>query len=288
MPRGLLTFFLHLVRNGGRRRQSRRRRHGVGGLRRHNRNARDLRRFGGRRNGFRLYGRRRRGPSLGHGARGLGARSGAGPSGAPPEPAMPAAVPLPAWILAGPASPMLYADEVMEPADEAMDVDAVGVEPELAAPPPPRPCPVHGWGPWMVLRPSPPRDYEVQEEAEPTPPVPPAEPAQPDSPRLSSPTPAHEAVAAGASSSSASLGLRLPARAAALGDVVDNGASSFLGPSSPRRWHIVPRAVLQRSRAVTLGLANGHSNGVAPGTHLPGGSSSEEEDAAPGPSASRR
>uniref|UniRef100_A0A453CTI6 Uncharacterized protein n=1 Tax=Aegilops tauschii subsp. strangulata TaxID=200361 RepID=A0A453CTI6_AEGTS len=155
---------------------------------------------------------------------------------------------------------------------------------ELAAPPPPRPCPVHGWGPWMVLQPPPPQDYEVQEEAEP---APPAEPAQPDSPRLRSPTPAHEAAGAGASSSSASLGLRLPARAAALGDVFDNWASSSTGPSAPRRWHIVPRAELQRSRAVVLGLANGHSNGVAnghtngvaPGTQLPGGSSSEEEDA---------
>lgn len=196
---------------------------------------------------------------------------------------MPAAVPLPAWILAGPASPMLYADEVMEPADEAMDVDAVGVEPELAAPPPPRPCPVHGWGPWMVLQPSPPRDYEVHEEAEPTPPVPPAEPAQPDSPRLPSPTPAHEAVAAGASSSRASLGLRLPARAAALGDVFDNGASSSLGLSSPRRWHIVPRGdsragqwALQWSRARDTPSWRIFFRGGA------------EEDAAPGPSASRR
>ncbi|XBJ01231.1 hypothetical protein VPH35_020914 [Triticum aestivum] len=277
MPCGLLSFFLHLVRSGGRRRQGRRRRHGVGGLRRHNRHARDLRRFRGHRNGF-----RRRGPRLGHGARG---RDGAGPSKAPPEPAMRAAAPLPAWILAGLAAPNLYADEVLEPADDAVDVD---VEPELAAPPPPRPCLVHGWGPWMVLQPPPPQDYEVQEEAEPASPVPPAEPAQPNSPRLPSPTPAHEAAGAGASSSSASLGLRLPARAATLGDVFDNWASSSTGPSAPRRWHIVPRAELQRSRAVVLGLANGHSNGVAPGTQLPGGSSSEEEDAAPGPSTSRR
>lgn len=197
---------------------------------------------------------------------------------------MPAAAPLPAWILAGPAAPNLYANDVLEPADDAVDVD---VEPELAAPPPPRPCPVHGWGPWVVLQPPPPQDYEVQEEAELAPPVPLAEPAQPDSPRLPSPTPAHEAAGAGASSSSASLGLRLPARAAALGDVFDNWASSSTGPSAPRRWHIVPRAELQRSRAVVLGLANGHSNAAAPGTDLPGGSSSEEE-AAPGASNSRR
>ncbi|KAE8803543.1 hypothetical protein D1007_20572 [Hordeum vulgare] len=277
MPRGLLSFFLHLVRDGGRRRQSRRRRHGVGGLRRHNRHARDLRRFGGRRNGF-----RRRAPRLRHGARG---RHGAGPSGASREPA-----PLPAWILAGPTAPNLYADEVMEPVDGAMDVDAV--EPELAAPPPPHPCPVHGWGPWVTPSQSPPLHYVVQEEAEP---VLPAEHAQPVSSCLPSPTPAHEAVAARVSSSSASLGLRLPARTVALGDVFDNGARSSTGPSAPRRWHIVPRAVLQNTgrlpgewSPVNLGLAHGHSNGVASGAHLPGGTSLEEEDAAPGPSTSRR
>lgn len=287
MPRGLLSF-LRLLHGVGRRRQSRRR-HGLGGLRRHDCNARDLRRFGGRQNSF-----RRRGPHLGHGARGSGARDGAGPSGASPEPAMPAMVPLPAWILVGPAAPNLYADEVMEPVDEAMDVDTVGVELELAALPPLRPCPVHGWGPCVTPPSFPPQDYDVQdykvqEEAEPAP------PAQTDSPRLSSPTPAHEAVAAGASSSSASLGLHLPVRTAALGDVFDNGASSSTGPSAPRRWHIVPRAMLQHAgqrpgewSPVNLGLANGHSNGVTPGTHLPKGSSSEEEDAALGPSTSRR
>uniref|UniRef100_A0A8R7Q6U9 Uncharacterized protein n=1 Tax=Triticum urartu TaxID=4572 RepID=A0A8R7Q6U9_TRIUA len=143
----------------------------------------------------------------------------------------------------------------------------------------------HGWS--CRLQPPPPQDYEVQEEAELAPPVPLAEPAQPDSPRLPSPTPAHEAAGAGASSSSASLGLRLPARAAVLGDVFVNWASSSTGPSAPRRWDIVPRAELQRSRAVVLGLANGHSNAAAPGTDLPGGSSSEEE-VAPGASNSRR
>ncbi|KNE86867.1 hypothetical protein PSTG_19766 [Puccinia striiformis f. sp. tritici PST-78] len=140
---------------------------------------------------------------------------------------MPAAAPLPAWILGGPTAPNLYADEVLEPADDAVDVD---VEPELAAPPPPRPCPVHGWGPWMVLQPPPPQDYEVQEEAEP---APPAEPAQPDSPRLRSPTPAHEAAGAGASSSSASLGLRLPERAAALGDSSTTGRAAPLAHRRP-------------------------------------------------------
>lgn len=140
---------------------------------------------------------------------------------------------------------------------------------------------------------SPPLDYAVGEEAEPVLPV---EPAQPDSPRLPSSTPTHEAVAAGASSSSASLGLRLPVRTAVLGDVFDNGASSSTGPSTPGRWHIVLRAVLQHAgrrpgewSPMNLGLANGHSNGVALGTHLPGGSSlEEEEDPVPGQSTSRR
>ncbi|KAE8789450.1 hypothetical protein D1007_36433 [Hordeum vulgare] len=191
MPRGLLSFFLHLVRDGGRRRQSPRRRHGVGGLRRHNRHARDIRWFGARRNGF-----RRRALCLRHGARG---HHGVGPFGASPEPAMPAAAPLPAWIFAGPAAPNLYADEVMERVDGAMDVDAV--EPGLASPPPPHPCPVHGWWPCVT---------EVQEEVELAPPVLPAEPAQWDSLRLPSPTLAHETVVIGASAASFGMGMHLP------------------------------------------------------------------------------
>lgn len=218
-------------------------------------------------------------------------------------------------------APMLQADEVLEPEVDAIDVDAAGVEPDLAAPSPPPPCPMHRWGPCPTPPSSPPQDYEVQEEVEPPPPTLPAEPAQTDSPRLPSPTPAHEAVAAGASaasfglgmhmpspvgaramnmdagasSSSASLGLRLPTPAVARGDVFDNGAGSSSGPSAPRRWHIAPRAVLQRAgrrpgrwSPVNLGLANGHYNGVASGAHIPGGScSSEEEHAAPGPSTRR-
>ncbi|XP_047043171.1 protein REVEILLE 3-like [Lolium rigidum] len=56
-------------------------------------------------------------------------------------------------------------------------------------------------------------------------------------------------------------------------------------PPQRRLRFIVPRAVLQASRAgrrpgewSPARLSNGHSNGVAPGTLLPGGSSDEEED----------
>jgi hypothetical protein len=54
---------------------------------------------------------------------------------------MPEAQPLPAWILAGPAAPLLHPDEEMDPAGDDMIID----DPVLAVPPPPLPCPVHGW-----------------------------------------------------------------------------------------------------------------------------------------------
>lgn len=107
-------------------------------------------------------------------------------------------------------APMLQADEVLEPEADAINVDAVGVEPDLAAPSPPPPCPVHRWGPCPTPPLSPPQDYEVQEEVEPAPPALPAEPAQPDSPRLPSPIPTHESVAAGASAASFGLGMHMP------------------------------------------------------------------------------
>jgi hypothetical protein len=119
---------------------------------------------------------------------------------------------------------------------------------------------------------------------------------------LPSLTPAHELVGAGTAPSSVGLGLRLPAPATALGDVFGNGAGSSASAATapappPRRRFIVSRATLlangvrrlEERNPTRLGLFNGHSNGVAPGTHLLGGSSSEEEeDGAPGPSTARR
>jgi hypothetical protein len=70
--------------------------------------------------------------------------------------------------------------------------------------------------------------------------------------------------------------------------VLDNdagGSAAAAQPPQRRLRFIVPRAVLQASRAgrrpgewSPARLSNGHSNGVAPGTLLPGGSSDEEED----------
>uniref|UniRef100_A0A8R7K258 Uncharacterized protein n=1 Tax=Triticum urartu TaxID=4572 RepID=A0A8R7K258_TRIUA len=54
---------------------------------------------------------------------------------------------------------------------------------------------------------------------------------------------------------------------------------------TPPLAHSATRRAAAQPR-VNLRLANGHSNGVAPGTHLPGGSSEEEDDAL-GPSTSR-
>lgn len=228
---GLLGFFLRLLHQHGRRsrRIARRRRHGTGGRRRHYRNRGDNTHQGHRYRHYyirrlRWLESRRRRQDI---RRGCG--DGAGPSGThaePPAPVeMPEAQPLPASILAGPAAPNLYADEEME-------ID----DPALAAPPPPTPCPIHGWACPRLVHVAP-----IEEEAEL---VAPAAPSPPRSPDLPSPTPAHEPSDAGNAPSSAGLGTR---------------------------------------------LSNGHSNGVAPGTHLPGGSSSEEEeDAAQGRSAGRR
>ncbi|CAM0874208.1 unnamed protein product [Alopecurus aequalis] len=291
MPRGFFSFVLRLLRQNGRRRSLIRRRlrgRGVGGLRRYHQNVSALRRFGGRRQSLRRFGRSQRGLRHGLGVR-LGGRHGAGPSGVQDEPeaVMPEAQPLPAWILAGQAAPMLHADEVMAPED--MDVDFVGNDPQPAAPPQSLACPVHGWACPLFGQPN----NNVEEEVVPVAPMLPGAPSPPGSPDLPSPTPAHELMNADVSSSSVSLGLRLPAPNAASGDVFDNGASrSATPPQSPRRGRfIVPLAVLARAGAgrrlgewspASLGLANGHSDGVAPGTRLPDGSSSEEEESAPG------
>jgi hypothetical protein len=200
---------------------------------------------------------------------------------------IPEAQPPPAWILAGSAVPNLFADEQMEPENDDMDVD----DPALAAPPPPLPCPVHGWACPRLAQ----QGIHVEEEAEPEVPEASSSAASPD---LPSPTPAHELATAEPAQSR--LDPPLHALAAARDAVLNNdaGGSAAAAPPPPRRLRfIVPRAVLQASRAgrrsgewspVRLGLSNGHSNGVAPGTHLPGGSSSEEEDGAPPAAAARR
>jgi hypothetical protein len=166
------------------------------------------------------------------------------------------------------------------------------IDPALATPPPPPGCPIHGLAcPRHVPA------AHVEEEAEPMAPVAPSPQGSPD---LPSPTPAHELVDAGTSPSSAGLRLRLPAPAMALGDVFGNGAGSSGAASAPpprgRIRFIVSRATLLANDVRRLGernparlsLSNGHSNGVAPGTHLPGSSSSGEEYGTPGPSIARR
>jgi hypothetical protein len=200
---------------------------------------------------------------------------------------MPEAQSLSAWILAGPAAPNLYANEELEPAGQEMDI-----APALAALPPPPRCPIHGLACPRVVPAA-----LVEEEAGP---MAPATPSPQGSPDLPSMTPAHELVDAGTAPSSAGLGLRLPAPATALGDVFGNGAGSSASTAAapappPRSRFIVSRATLLANgvhrlgerNPTRLGLSNDHSNGVAPGTHLPGASSSEEEDGAPGPSTAR-
>jgi hypothetical protein len=185
---------------------------------------------------------------------------------------MPEAQPLPAWILAGPAAPNLYADEEMEPADDDVGVDVD--DSALAAPPPPLPCPVHGWACPRLAQ----QGIHVQEEAEPVVP----EAASPD---LPSPTPAHEPGPSSVESATPSAGLAPMAVRDAVLDNDAGGSAAAAQPPQRRLRFIVPRAVLQASRAgrrpgewSPARLSNGHSNGVAPGTLLPGGSSDEEED----------
>jgi hypothetical protein len=190
---------------------------------------------------------------------------------------MPEARPLPSWILAGTTAPNLYADEEMEPADDDMDVD----DPLLAAPPPPLPCPAHGWACPRLTD----QGIHVEEAAGP---VALAAASPPASPQLPSPTPANELVGARTAPSSAGFGPRLPATATALGDIFDNGAGSSTAAAPPPRRRI--RFLIRTGHRPTEGngISNGHSNGVAPGMHLPGGSSSEDEDGAPGASAPHR
>uniref|UniRef100_A0ACD5XT30 Uncharacterized protein n=1 Tax=Avena sativa TaxID=4498 RepID=A0ACD5XT30_AVESA len=127
--------------------------------------------------------------------------------------------------------------------------------------------------------------------------VPPAAPSPRGSPDLPSPTPAHGLLSAVAASSRTSIGHYLPAPVNSFGDVFANGAGSSAAPSPPpsrRIRFIVSRSVLEASRASrrteeqSHGLSNGHANGVVPGMHLAGGSSSEEEDGATGSTAPRR
>ncbi|KAK1609913.1 hypothetical protein QYE76_033586 [Lolium multiflorum] len=181
------------------------------------------------------------------------------------------AQPLPAWILTGPAALNLYADEEVEPADDAIDVD----DPALAAPPPPLPCPVHGWVCPRLAQ----QGIHVEEEAKPVVP----EAASLD---LPSPTPAHEPAPSSVEPATPSAGL---APMAVRDAVLDNDAGGSAAAAQPPQRcprFIVPRAVLQASRAgrrpgewspARLDLSNGHSNSVAPGTQLPGGSSDEDE-----------
>jgi hypothetical protein len=77
---------------------------------------------------------------------------------------MPEVQALPAWILAEPAAPNLYANEELELADQEMDIDPV-----LAAQPPTPRCPIHGLAcPRLVPA------ALVEEEAEPMAPAAPS------------------------------------------------------------------------------------------------------------------
>jgi hypothetical protein len=195
----------------------------------------------------------------------LGGGDGAGPSGSQAEPptlpVMPAAHPPPAWLLAGPAAPSLHTDEEMDP--------------ELAAPLPPLPCPVHGWACPRLAE----HGVHVEEVA-------PAATSPPRGLRRPSPTPACEPSRAGPEP-------RLHAPVTSAGDVFGNGAgsSTAAAPPPPCRFRFIePRAILEASRtgrrpgetSPTNFLPNGHSNGVAPGALFSGESSSEEDGGALG------
>jgi hypothetical protein len=165
----------------------------------------------------------------------------------------------------------------MEPAGDDMIID----DPVLAVPPPPLPCPVHGWACPRLLH-----GIHIEEAV----PMMPAATSPAWSLVLPSPTPAHEPSRAGPEPC-------LHAPVSSAGDILGNGAggSAAAAPPPPGRF-VEPPAVLEASRAghrpeelsPARFLANGHSNGVAPGTRLPGGSSSEEDEGAPGTSPSRR
>jgi hypothetical protein len=133
---------------------------------------------------------------------GGGGGDGAGPSGTqanpPTPPAMPEVQPLPAWILAGPAAPLLHADDEMVPAGDDMIID----DPDLAVPPPPLSCPVHGWACPRLLH-----GIHIEEAA----PVAPAATSPVGSLDLPSPTPAQEIAGAGTPPSRAGLEPRLRA-----------------------------------------------------------------------------
>jgi hypothetical protein len=139
----------------------------------------------------------------------------------------------------------------MEPANDAMDVD----DPALAAPPPPMPCPVHGWACPRLAQ----QGIHGEEEAEPVVP----EAASPD---LLSPTPAYEPAPSSVEPATPSAGL---APMAVRDAVLDNDAGGSATAAQPpqRCLHfIMPRTVLQASRAnrrpgewipARLGLSNG-------------------------------
>jgi hypothetical protein len=98
---------------------------------------------------------------------------------------MPEAQLLPVWILAGPAAPLLHADEEMEPAGDDMVID----DADLAAPLPLLPCPVHGWACPRLEQ----HGIHIEEAV----PVEPVATSPPGSLHLPSPTPAHEVAGAG-------------------------------------------------------------------------------------------
>jgi hypothetical protein len=98
---------------------------------------------------------------------------------------MPEAQLLPVWILAGPAAPLLHADEEMEPAGDDMVID----DADLAAPLPLLPCPVHGWACPRLEQ----HGIHIEEVV----PVEPVATSPPGSLHLPSPTPVHEVAGAG-------------------------------------------------------------------------------------------
>jgi hypothetical protein len=163
-------------------------------------------------------------------------------------------------------------------------------DPDLAVPPPPLPCPVHGWACPRLLH-----GIHIEEAA----PVAPAATSPAESLDLPSPTSAQEIAGAGTPPSRARLEPRLRTPVTSAGGALDNGAgsSAAAAPPPPCRFRYVePCAVLEASRAgrrpgettPTSFLPNGHSNGVAPGALHSGESSSEGDGGALGTSAARR
>jgi hypothetical protein len=129
--------------------------------------------------------------------------------------------PLPAWILAGLAAPLLHADEEMEPAGDDMVID----DPILAAPLPPLPCPVHGWACPRLEQ----HDIHIEEAV----PMEPEATLPSGSLHLPSPTPAQEIVGVGTPPSRAGLVPHLRAPVTSAGGVLDNRAGSSTAAALP-------------------------------------------------------